>query len=106
LVLSDSEADEKAAEYIKDTVWAFRPEFLAAHSSLDAETIGIIQGAKYEDANAPLLRTISDVEHFIDDAVSADGRGHFLSGYDGEENEQGLTLQNGTRQTVYIYRTN
>jgi hypothetical protein len=34
---------------------------------------------------------------FADEAISADGRGHFLSGYDGNENEQ---------DGFYIYRTN
>lgn len=106
LVLTDDEADEKARESILESVWAFRPEFLVVHSTLDAETISIIQRAKFEDANAPLIRTIEDVDHFVDDSVMADGRGHFLSHYDGQENEQGMTLQNGIRVTLFIYRMN
>lgn len=106
MVLTDEEADEKAADSIRESVWAFNPDFLASHSSLDAAVIAIIQGAKYEDANAPLLKTIDDVQHFIDDAISADGRGHFLNTYDGHENEQGIMFQNGTRGTLFIYRMN
>jgi hypothetical protein len=37
------------------------------------------------------------LEGFVEEAVSADGRGHFLSSYDGEENEQ---------DGFYIYRIN
>jgi hypothetical protein len=52
---------------------------------------------KYEDGNQELLRLIDDIDDFVDDAVSSDGRGHFLSSYDGNENEEGK---------YYIYRTN
>jgi hypothetical protein len=100
-VLTDEEADDQTKERILESVWAFRAEFLEAHSSLDAETIQIIQQAKYEDANDPLIRTIEDVDHFVSDAISADGRGHFISHYDGQENEETI---DGT--TYYIYRMN
>jgi hypothetical protein len=35
-----------------------------------------------------------------------DGRGHSLSGYDGEENEEVVTYKDGSSETFYIYRTN
>ena len=41
--------------------------------------------------------TIKNFDDFVEDAVRADGRGHFLAGYDGNENEQG---------DFYLYRTN
>lgn len=97
LVLTDEEADEKAHEEILNSIWAFKAEFLSAHSSLDAETISIIQQAKYEDANEPLKRMINDLDHFINDAISSDGRGHFMNSYDDHENEQ---------NDFYIYRMN
>lgn len=98
LVLTDEEADEKARTYILDSVWAFRPEFLAAHSSVAIEFIKAIQdNGKCESNNGVLLSAIKDREHFVEDAIKADGRGHHLSTYDGEENEQ-----NG----LFIYRTN
>ena len=37
------------------------------------------------------------MDEFIEDAISSDGRGHFLSPYDGEENEEG---------DYFIYRIN
>ena len=87
LVLTDDEADVAAREEILDSIWAFNPKFLENYMPLDAETIGIIQQAKYEDANEPLKRLIETVEIFVDDAVATDGRGHFLAHYDFEENE-------------------
>ena len=54
-----------------------------------------------EGANEPLTAMIKDFDHFVDDAVSCDGRGHFLAGYDHQENE--ITF-NGI--TYYIYRRN
>lgn len=57
------------------------------------------QGA--ENANDTFYNLIDDFDSFVDDAVRADGRGHFLSGYDGEEGEEQV---NGT--WYYIYRTN
>lgn len=106
LVLTDEEADAKCAEYIKESVWAFNSDFLAAHSSLDADIIRMIQEAKCEDANEPLRRTIEDMDYLIEDAIRADGRGHFIAPYDFEENEKQVVDVNGKSVTLYIYRTN
>lgn len=89
-VLTNKEADTAAREAILDSVWAFRPEFLEAHTvqGVDADTIRTIQANdKCESNNPVLLRLIKDVDHFVDDAIKADGRGHFLSSYDSEEIE-------------------
>lgn len=90
LILSDEEADSRAKDAILETVWAFRPEFLAAHlkEGVNQEVIELIQSnVKCEDNNKAILSLIDDVDHFVDDAIRADGRGHFLSSYDGEEIE-------------------
>lgn len=105
LVLTDDEADKLAKEYILDTAWAFRYEFLCAHSDAIAE----IPKKEYEDMagklcesfNKAVLAMIDDKEHFVKDAILSDGRGHFLSQYDGEENEIKI---NGTY--YFIYRCN
>ena len=39
-------------------------------------------------SNELLKAMITDIDEFVEDAVSAFGRGHFLSSYDGEENEE------------------
>ena len=78
------QAEEACADYIKETVWAFNAEFLAAHiKALDAGDIGRLQGA-CESCNEALLKLIDDVDAFVSDAISADGLGHFLSSYDGD----------------------
>ena len=96
LVLTDEEADERAKEYIKETVWAFYPSFLATHTGIDEDIIRHLQD-KCEGANDVLLNAIENIHEFIDDAIGQDGRGHFMSSYDGEEYDL-----NG----FYIYRIN
>ena len=96
MVLTDDEADDKVAEYIKETVWAFNPDFLASHSGIDREVFEKLQDS-CETANDAIFKLIKDFDHFVEDAIRSDGRGHFWSGYDGNENEQG---------DFYLYRTN
>ena len=108
LVLTDDEADEKVAEYIKDSVWAFNPSFLSSHSDIDEGVFKLLQD-KCESANEAVLKLIKDFDKFVEDAVGTDGRGHFLSSYDGEENEIGLFkffCPEYNNETYYIYRTN
>lgn len=96
LVLTDNEADNMAKEYIKETIWAFSSWFLSKHTNIDEEIIQHLQD-KCEGANEPLLRSIIDIDAFIDEAIGLDGRGHFMSTYDGQETEL---------NDLYIYRTN
>jgi hypothetical protein len=100
IVLTDQEADAAAREYILDSVWAFNKSFLDAHSEaiaeIDEKTFRVLQ-ERAESVNGAILKMIDDVDYFVEDAINADGRGHFLSSYDGEENEQ---------DGFYIYRLN
>lgn len=99
-VLTDEEANEKAAEYIKDSLWAFNAEFIIDHSKLPYEAVEMVksyQEKKCESANETIETLIEDMDSFVEDAISADGRGHFMSTYDGEEHEEG---------EYFIYRTN
>lgn len=101
LVLSDDEADERVREYILGSVWAFRSEFLAGHlkDGVDQEVIELIQSnGKCESNNSAILSLIEDIDHFVKDAILADGRGHFLASYDGDEIE--------LNQGYYAYRIN
>jgi hypothetical protein len=100
---TDSEADEACKEYIKDSAWAFRSSFICEYCSLPQEleeALEAMQSKKCEGANDAILalikKTDGGLDGFVEDAISADGRGHFLSSYDGDENEE-----NG----FYIYRT-
>ncbi len=100
LVLTDSEADEKAAEYIKDSLWAFNSSFLASYCDLPEEMFKAVQD-KCESGNDAVLQCVEradgGLQGLIEEAISADGRGHFMSSYDGEENEEG---------DYFIYRVN
>lgn len=100
-VLTDSEADEACAEDIRELLWAFNPEFLCgyiADGALRSEDIQGIIGDRCEDVNPIMLALVGDsLDQLVEDAIGADGRGHFLSRYDSEEHESG---------EFYIYRTN
>lgn len=107
-VLTDEEADEAAADYIKESLWAFNPEFILQHSTASEKTtareneeiikaLRMVQESICEGANALVKALISDIDAFIDDAIDADGRGHSLSSWDGEEHES---------KNFFIYRTN
>jgi len=99
-VLTDEEADEATEIYISETVWAFQPWFIIEHSNLPYEAKEMIesfQRDKCEGANETILALIEDFDEFVKGAISADGRGHFLAGYDFEENKT---------ENFYIYRVN
>lgn len=102
LVLTDREATAKTREHILETLWAFRPEFLQNYTAkgVDADILRRLQ-ERYEDSNEAILKLVTQKNALISDAIGADGRGHFLSSYDGEEHE---VTHNKT--IYYIYRTN
>ena len=96
LVVTDEEADEAVKESIKESLWAFNAEFIISHTVGEPyQAQGAIQKMQEqlcEDANDVILALIGGEDHlqeFAEDAVSADGRGHFLNSYDGEEYEKG-----------------
>lgn len=113
LILTDIEADDRAGEEIKQSLWAFNPDFILAHTNLDykgfqyaalIKCIGALQEKLGESANDTIkLLIIGDLDDFINDAIKADGRGHFLSYYDGVEHE---ILDPDTHKYYYIYRIN
>lgn len=109
-VLTDEEADEATRESILESLWAFRSSFIAMHTKfywtaskreieVFCTALEEMQGDLCESANSIVEALIVDLDDFISDAVSADGRGNFLSTYDGEENES----DDGR---FYIYRIN
>jgi hypothetical protein len=100
MVLTDEEADEKCAENIKESLWAFNASFIIQNSDLPMEAeemIQTFQREKCEGANETIEAMINDIDEFIEAAVSADGRGHFMNSYDGNEDESA---------GFYIYRVN
>ena len=112
LVLTDIEADNKAKEEIERSLWAFQPSFILSHCSTyermnnweynsAKEALEKIQCHFAEGINDLIRSMIKDIDEFVEDAIYEDGRGHFISLYDGEENEEEV---NGV--TYYIYRIN
>lgn len=105
-VLSDEERDEEVTDYIKDTLWAFSPTFLAHETDYDLLPVfeTMLKADLCESANEAILCLVekfTTLEDFVDSATSADGYGHFLSHYDGCE----LEVHKGI-DTYYIYRQN
>jgi len=101
---TDDEADLACKEYVKDSAWAFRSSFICDYCNLPqelAEALETMQSKKCEGANDSILalieKTDGGLDGFVEEAVSADGRGHFLSQYDGDENEE---------SGFFIYRIN
>jgi len=63
-----------------------------------------MQSDSCESCNDFLLSLVEKtcgIETFVDDAIRSDGRGHFMSSYDSNENEE--TVEG---ETFYIYRIN
>tara|TARA_R100000353_G_C6381367_1_gene162012 strand:- start:38 stop:511 length:474 start_codon:yes stop_codon:yes gene_type:complete len=104
LVYTDEEADEAVREYIEETVWAFTPSFLQAHTGVSIDTIREMQEKLSEDANEAITAMIKDFDDFVDDAIACDGRGHFLARYDSEENYASFSNEEGKNVTYFIYR--
>jgi hypothetical protein len=103
LVLTDEEADEAAYEYIADSLWAFNPSFLASETDLPKEVFQAIADNDKHESNNEAIRAIIDAtcgfESFAGAAISADGRGHFLAAYDGDENSHEIE-----GKTFFIYQ--
>ncbi len=103
LVLDDDEADAACRESIEEFLWAFNPSFLSGETGID-ECVFKALAEKCDENNEPIRAIIKGscgLDHFIESAISTDGRGHFLSCYNGEENEVSV---DGTE--YYIYRVN
>ena len=93
-VATDAEADHIAADDIKESLWAFNSDFICSHSTaLQAagpraeQALQKMQAELCESANPLVEAMIDDMDDFIQDAISCDGRGHFIAQYDGDENE-------------------
>lgn len=102
-VMTEEAREEQITEYIKDTLFAFKPSFLAGETDLPEEVFQTLC-EKCEPGNEPILKLIEKtcgIKSFVDSAVGADGYGHFLNHYDGEEHEIEV---NGV--TYYVYRNN
>ena len=99
LVLDDDEADAACKEYIEQSLLAFCPSFLGSETGIDQIVFEALNDkcAGANDAVRSIINGSCGIDSFVESAISADGRGHFLSGYDSAENEVA---------GYYIYRQN
>lgn len=93
----EEEATKAARQAVEDSICYFRPDFLAAHSDVPEKVFAFLAGTGCFDDNEAYKAMIYDLDDFIDDAIDADGRGHFLNSYDSREYEIG---------EYFLYRIN
>ena len=102
LVLTDEDADAKAYEEIEELLWAFNADFIIDMCGFSGgeKSLTAMQRESCEDCNEfikAMIEGTCGMDSFVESAIETDGRGHFISGYDGEENEQ---------DEYFIYRVN
>ncbi len=107
LILTDEEADQQAGDYIRESIWSFNGQFLADYmpGELTGDDIDAMRGDRCEDANSMMIALVEagqGMDALIEGAIAADGRGHFLGQYDGDESE----IIGPDGETFYVYRTN
>jgi enamine deaminase RidA (YjgF/YER057c/UK114 family) len=90
-LFTDEEADKAVKSYIEESLWAFNKSFLSGQTGLPEEVFSTLQqdGESSNDAILSIVKKCGDMDTLVSDAVSSDGRGHFLSPYDGHEKEWG-----------------
>lgn len=114
LVCTDEEAEKAVEDKILENLHTFEAEFILDNSKLDLginmtdrqwkaciKAVETIQRDHEDDVNPLFLALLVDPSKFVENAVQLDGRGHFLSGYDGEERQVMIR-----EQPIYIYRQN
>lgn len=100
-VLTEDEANEELTDYIKDSICYFNPNFLACQTGLDEVVFDALCSLEYKGKEAilTLVENTCGLEELIEEAILADGRGHFLNSYNGEELEAEVD-----GEWFYIYR--
>jgi hypothetical protein len=102
LVCTDDEADELVRNSIEELAGYFNAQFLMEQTGIDTEVFdALMKGASASERVMQIIEATCGYDSFVEAAISADGRGHFLASYDGEERE----FNNG-RMTFYLYRIN
>ena len=94
MVLTEEEADNESYNNIVESLWAFNSEFIIEMCGFTsgAESLRTMQRNSCEDCNEfikAMIEGTCGMNDFVKSAIDADGRGHFISQYDGEENKFG-----------------
>ena len=101
------DANITAKEYIQDYIGTFNPKFISRCTNIAEDIIKDMQRSSdfYNDCSIALSYLIEATcgwDKFVKDALIVNGRGYFLSPYDGQEIE--LISSNGN--IIYAYRNN
>jgi hypothetical protein len=93
IVMTSDEADARADQYVRETVWATNSQWIADFTpdSITAEHIDAMRGDKCESMNEALTALIESgrgMDAFVEATIAADGRERFLSSYDDAEYEE------------------
>jgi enamine deaminase RidA (YjgF/YER057c/UK114 family) len=123
-LFTDEEANKAVKSYIEESLWAFNKSFLSGQTGLPEEVFSTLQQGceSSNDAILSIVEKCGDMDTLVSDAVSSDGRGHFLSPYDGHEKKWGdlseevqlgilLAMNQGDLEdenvyNLFFYRTN
>ena len=91
IALDDDDADAACKESIEMSVCAFSPSFIAQETDIPIEIFeALVKADLCEGANEAVMACIEatcGIDSFVESAISWDGRGHYLSHYDGHEVE-------------------
>jgi len=104
MVCTDRTANEACKGQILSSLWAFNPEFLSGITRLDSTVFSKLSSL-CEDANdavSALVKSTCGLDYLVEQAIAADGRGHFLASYDSDEHEYRVNKS----LTLYVYRCN
>jgi hypothetical protein len=118
-VLTDSEADKAVYEYCKENAWAFGHDLVSSFVARNTKNVhsgelataleAVHKTGLCETLNSLILALVGHSDEllmeFAEEAVKWDGRGHFLSPYNGAEEEISCTLW-GKKHYFYAYRIN
>lgn len=89
-VLNDEQAFDLVVEEIEENLWTFQSWFLSNVTGIDTIVFDAIQNNNGEDSNNEAIKSLLDavdvsIDSVAEQAIIADGLGHFIAQYDGEE---------------------
>ena len=108
LIHNDEGRKIDTRSYIEETVEYFNPTFLSRLTGISSNIFTVLQESQITDTNKTILLLIKatcGMDKFVEEAVEADGYGHFLSPYDGEETEFSV-MDGWDKINYYAYRIN
>ena len=108
LILNDEGRNIEVRSYIEDTIEYFNPTFLSRLTGISSNIFTVLQESQITDTNKTiilLIKATCGMDKFVEESIEADGYGHFLSPYDGEETEFSV-MDGWDKINYYAYRVN